>query len=356
MDGLNILLHIRASGGGGAERVFAILANGFTRRGAKVTLAVDEVIDADDLDPGVELVDLGRSHPRAVLRLAGLIRHKHPDILIAGVAVSNVKMALAKTLAMSRTPLVLSYHGFKEYKTGRLSALAYYGMSWLRLITRRFVCVSDGLRRTLIDNWRAPAGRTERIYNPVPFPPSRTQAATIAARPPIVGAVGRLSREKGMDVLVRALARMKTRDARLLIGGDGPERPLLDRLAAELGVEDRVDFLGAVNGPSAVFGTARVAAIPSRTEAFGMTTVEALAHGLAVVASDCDGPHEILAGGHFGQLVPVENADALAAALDRALAAPHDPLPGYRRANDFSVETGLDSWQQTIEAVIAGRL
>jgi glycosyltransferase involved in cell wall biosynthesis len=352
MPTYRILLHIRASGGGGAERVLAILANGFVRRGHAVTLAVDELVDVDKLDPRVDLVDLGRNHIKGVVKLAQLIRRGRYDILAAGVAVSNVKLALAKLLAFSRVPLVLSYHGFREYRTGYLSAAAYYGMPFLRPLTARFICVSNGLTRALIEEWRAPADRTVRIYNPVPWPATGVTANDINARPPLIGAVGRLSPEKGMDVLISALKLMRTPDARLLIGGEGPERDKLERLIADLGLEDRVTLAGQVDGPGAVYGKVRVAAVPSRTEAFGMTAVEALAYGLPVVATDCDGPAEILGDGRFGLVVPVDDPASLASGLDLMLSRPHDPSIGMWRANQFSDEIGIQNWEAAFSAVL----
>lgn len=352
---LRILLHIRASGGGGAERVFAALANEFAARGHEVTLAVDLAIDADQLLPAVELVDLGPGHVRGVLRLARLIRRGRYDVLMSGVAVSNVKMTLAKVLSLQRVPLILSYHGFREYLTGRISAVAYYGLWALRPFADRFVCVSRALSQSLVDIWKAPAERTVCLYNPVALPAARVTAEDIAARPPVIGAVGRLSPEKGMDLLLEALARVKTPGASLSIGGDGPERRRLEAMIAELGLIGRVRLFGAINGPDLVFGAARVAVIPSRTEAFGMTTVEALAYGLPVVACDCDGPREILDDGRFGTLVPIDDADALAAAIDAALTAPADPAPGLARADEFSLQRGVDAWEALLVDVVAER-
>lgn len=148
-----------------------------------------------------------------------------------------------------------------------------------------------------------------------------------------------------MDVLLDAFARLTTPGASLLIGGDGPERQSLAEQAADLGIGDRVRFLGRVSSAAEVYGLSRIAAVPSRTEAFGMTTVEALSAGLAVVASDCEGSREILAGRH-GALVPVGDAAAMASALDRALAAPPDPTPGVARAREFSAEAGIDQWER----------
>lgn len=344
MRKLDILLYTRASGGGGAERVWAILANGLVARGHRVTFAFDEKVADDGVDPAVAAIEVGKGHARAVLRLARLLRSGRFDVIAAAVSVSCVKLALAKILALSRIPLVLSYHGFEEYKTGRLSAAGYYGMPLLSRLARRFVGVSDGIVRALVDRWHAPAAKTERIYNPVPILFAAT-AEDIAARPPIVGSVGRLSKEKGTDVLIDAFAQLTTPDARLVIGGDGPERQRLVQQVADLGIGDRVRFLGRVSSAAEVYGIARVAAVPSRTEAFGMTTVEALSAGLRVVATDCDGSREILAG-RYGELVPIEDAAALAAALDRALAMWPDPAPGAARAQEFSAEAGIAQWER----------
>ncbi|SCM77352.1 Glycosyl transferase group 1 [uncultured Pleomorphomonas sp.] len=351
MRKLDILLYTRASGGGGAERVWAILADGLAARGHRVTFAFDEKMAGDGIEPAVDAIEIGGGHAAAVLRLARLLRRRRFDVVAAAVSVSCVKLALAKALALSRTPLVLSYHGFEEYKTGRLSAAGYYGLPLLALLTSRFVGVSDGIVRALVERWRAPAARTERIYNPVPMIAAAT-AGDIAARPQIVGAVGRLSPEKGMDLLLDAFARLTTPDARLVIGGDGPERQRLVERAAGLGIGDRVRFLGRVASAAEVYGLARVAAVPSRTEAFGMTTVEALSAGLRVVATDCEGSREILAG-PYGELVPVGDAAALAAALDRALATPPDPAPGVTRAQEFSAEAGIGQWERLFAGLAA---
>lgn len=352
MRKLDILLYTRASGGGGAERVWAILANGLAARGHRVTFAFDEKVSNDGVDPAVATIDVGKGHVGAVLRLARLLRSHRFDVIAAAVSVNCVKLALAKVLALSRTPLVFSYHGFEEYKTGRLSAVGFYALPLFVPLTRRFVGVSDGIVRALVDRWHAPAAKTVRIYNPVPLIAAAT-AEEIAARPPIVGAVGRLSREKGTDVLIDAFARLTTPDARLVIGGDGPERQRLVQQAFDLGVSDRVRFLGRVSSAAEVYGLARVAAVPSRTEAFGMTTVEALSAGLSVVATDCDGSREILAG-QYGELVPIENAAALAAALDRALAAPPNPMPGVTRAQEFSAEAGITQWERLFAGLATG--
>ena len=76
---------------------------------------------------------------------------------------------------------------------------------------------------------------------------------------------------------------------------------------------------------------------------------------LPVVACDCDGPREILDDGRFGTLVPIDDADALAAAIDAALTAPADPAPGLVRADEFSLQRGVDAWEALLVDVVAER-
>ena len=83
MRKLDILLYTRASGGGGAERVWAILANGLAARGHRVTFAFDETTTNDGVDPTVETIDVGKRHPVAVLRLARLLRARRFDVIAA---------------------------------------------------------------------------------------------------------------------------------------------------------------------------------------------------------------------------------------------------------------------------------
>lgn len=347
---MRILLHTRSTGGGGAERVTATLAAGLAARGHAVVLAVDVVDPAAEPPAGVEVVELPHGHLRAVLRLAALIR-RGQDVVVSALALAVVRSALAKAAALSRTPLVISYHGFEENRLGGAGPLAYAGMPVLRQVAARVVCVSDALTAFMVERWGAPAGRTVTLHNPVPLPAFDAPPSPAAGRPPVVAAVGRLSPEKGMTDLLRAFARTRTPDARLIVAGEGPEKAELSRLVDELGLAGRVSFLGWLGDAVALFRGVRVAVVPSRSEAFSLVTVEALAAGAAVVATDCGGPREILEGGRHGLLVPVGDADALAEAIDAALADPGDEAARLARALDFSVERRVDAWEDLLAEV-----
>ncbi|MER2605110.1 MAG: glycosyltransferase, partial [Siculibacillus sp.] len=300
---LNLLLTTRATGDGGAERVWVTIARRFAERGDRVTLAVD--IDEPSFgltaDTNPALVRLGRSHLASTFALTRLLKTLRPDVALAAVSGSCTKLVAAAAMARTGTPLVLSYHGFEEWRTGRLAAAAFYGMPIANRAASRIVAVSDGLRERLVQSWGAEAAKTLRIYNPVStdLDAAAASAADLATRAPMVLAVGRLSPEKGMADLLAAFARVERPEARLTIAGDGPERAMLEARARELGIAERVTFAGHVD-PTPFYRRARMVAVPSRTEAFGLVLVEALAHGLPVAATACHGPLEILGGGRWG--------------------------------------------------------
>ncbi|MCH7699665.1 MAG: glycosyltransferase [Chloroflexi bacterium] len=144
-----------------------------------------------------------------------------------------------------------------------------------------------------------------------------------AQRVPVVGTVARLSREKGLDVLVRAVAQLSSdgRTLRLLLVGDGPERRKLERLADQLGIGELTEFRGEVphDDVPAVLAELDVFAMPSLAEGFGVAALEAAATGLPVVASDVHGIPDVVEHLHTGLLVPPANPGALAGVLTKLL-------------------------------------
>ncbi len=148
--------------------------------------------------------------------------------------------------------------------------------------------------------------------------------------------VGRVEEEKRIDVLLRALARLpRVLGASLEIIGDGELRERLARLAAELGVADRVLFSGLVSDERlrAAFATATVFAIPSTAELQSIATMEAMASGLPVVAANAMALPHLVHDGENGYLVPPGDDEALAAALARVLEASPEEYERLQRAS-----------------------
>jgi glycosyltransferase involved in cell wall biosynthesis len=158
-----------------------------------------------------------------------------------------------------------------------------------------------------------------------PVVPGRPAAPP--AGPPLFACVGRLSREKGVDVALRALARLRDGgvDARLRIVGSGPDRPRLEGLAADLGLGAHVDLVGSLPHEEVGREIARAWAVvmPSLwEEPYGNVALEAIGVGVPVVASRVGGLPEIVEDGRSGTLVPRADPEALAAALSALVARP----------------------------------
>jgi glycosyltransferase involved in cell wall biosynthesis len=150
-----------------------------------------------------------------------------------------------------------------------------------------------------------------------PTPPSRDWRD-----PPIIGAMGRFVAKKGFHVLIEALRHLHRAGVpfRAIIAGDGDEAPALKRLTHEYGLEAVVSFPGWQDDTAGFFDAIDVFCLPSLHEPFGIVLIEAMAQALPVIATDSEGPSEILRDRQDGLIVAGDNPQALAAAIERTLA------------------------------------
>ncbi len=327
---MNICFVIDSMKCGGMQRVASTLVNGWVRAGHAVTLLTFDSTERDffDLEPGVARIGLqleGQSAntlqkgQRLFSRLTALRRHFNtlqPDVVVSFGEKTNFTVILSAL--GSGIPVVISER--TDPRRHRQSFAWRLGRFWLYRLADFVVLQTSGVR-----DWAASFLNVKKLRvvgNPVDLQHARASMREQRANQ-IVG-VGRLSREKGFDLLIEAFARADRADWQLVIVGDGPERASLEALAGKLGIQDRTRFAGAVKDPFQILGAAKVFVLPSRYEGFPNALLEAMASGCCVVSFDCDsGPSDLINQGINGVLVEPGSASALARSLGTVTAKPN---------------------------------
>lgn len=349
-----ITLFMASLGGGGAERVMVNLAQGLVEAGMRVDFVLASATGpyVPLIPPEVRVIDLDKA-PRIITSLPSLARYlraERPDAIISGLDHANIVALWARFLSGVRTKAMVTVNidysafwpGKKPWKDAVLLRLVGLFYPWADAI----VGASSGATESMARVAGLPRHRLQTIYNPVVTPEVRAKMAAPLDHPwlndptiPVILGVGRLLPVKDFPTLIRAFAHLRQeRPARLLILGEGADRPALEALVAELGLGEDVALSGFVDNPYAYMARASVFALSSKSEALPTVLIEALACGCPVVSTDCpSGPAEILEGGQHGALVPVGEPAALAAALRQALDAPPDKDRLRARAEAFSL-------------------
>lgn len=290
---------------GGAEAFFTRLVTALADAGVDQQVAVRGAQErlAALREAGLSPLDLRFGGPLDLAtrwRLAAACRRYNPDIVLSWM---NRATAISP-----RGPWL---------RVARLGG--YYNLKYYRHCDHLIGNTRDIVDYLVREGW--PADRAHYLPNfvearPLPAVP-RAEFGT-PADAPLILALGRLHPNKAFDTLLKAMA--KVGNAWLWLAGDGPDRRMLEALAAEAGVADRVRFLGWREDVSALFAAADIFVCPSRHEPLGNVVIEGWAHGRAVVAARAAGPESLIEDGATGLLAPVDDVEAMAAALNRAVA------------------------------------
>ncbi len=317
-------------------------------QGGAETAFVDMCIALAEAGEQVEIVTRPNPMRNARLLKAGLKVH---ELRFGGVWDVYTPHRLGKIIAEFRPHIVQTWMSRAAQKTppwkpgGRteryvvVSRLGgYYKVGHFRG-TDYFTTITPDIRRHLIEGGIA-AERVRHINNfaeteesgrPVPRASLNTPEGA-----PLLLALGRLHQAKGFDTLLTALKDIP--GAYLWIAGEGPERAALEKHAADAGVAERVSFLGRREDRAALLAAADIFVFPSRYEPFGTVFVQAWAQKVPLVTTASDGPRQYVMDGADGLVVPVDDAPALATAVNRLIADPdlrrRLAQAGYRRYRD----------------------
>jgi len=382
--------------GGGAERSMLNLLKSFAQKGRTVDLLLFRVKGPylDKIPDTVRIIDLkpssglrGRllalrgapSRIGSLLRPVALpfkthanLRHiesltrylqtEEPDVILSALTYTNLVVLWSRRLAGKSIPVVISERNFLSHRVRSEDHQKKWRWRFALPLVRDayrladgIITVSDSVADDLADSSKIRRDSIKTIYNPVvdqellQLADQPLQHPWFAAEaPPVILGAGRLASQKDFTTLIKAFAIVrKTHNSRLLILGEGDQRKQLTSLAQQLGIDSDVELPGFVDNPYKYMRHAAVFALSSRYEGLPGVLIQAMACGCPVISTDCPGgSREILADGEYGNLVPIGNEKALAAAICSVLASRPDQEKLGRRAAIFSVEHAA---QQVLE-------
>lgn len=365
---MKILLVLPHLEGGGAERIAVNLANSLSSLGHEVTIFVvkDLGIYFANISDKVKTIIATNCKSRLDVR-SGLIAitklliqaNKH-DIVIAGLE-GWATILCYLTAVIANKPCIgwvhtsINEHAFNSWGKAQIKIIrAIYSK------INAVVCVSRGSLQSLKDfvgtNGFKPLQRV--IYNANAFPVI-SSATCRNNKTPIVLSAGRLYiDQKGFDILLEAHRQLLAKGIshKLVILGDGPDRDSILANIGRLGVKNSVELRGFQRNIVEWYDKSDVFVLASRYEGFGLVIVEALARGVPVVATDCDGPKEIFFKDKIGILVKRENVNSLAEGIELALTDSNLRqeliAAGLERAKYFTGDVIAREWEAFIEEVL----
>ena len=337
---------------GGAQVRFATIANHFGPRWRHMIVAMDgNLACRERLDPGLDVqfpdVPLRKGHTLHNVRvLRGMLRAVRPSALVTSNW-GTIEWAIASRLALARH--VHAEDGFgPEERVRQMPRRAW--MRRMALAGRTVAVPSRTLYRIATETWRLSPSRVRYVPNGVELSHfQRGPAETWPGAGPVVGAVSALRAEKNISRLLHAFAAAtRGRPARLVIVGDGPERPRLEQDAAQLGIASQVHFAGHRADPAPILRGLDAFAMSSDTEQMPISLLEAMAAGLPVAATDVGDIAAMLPNEQRGLVVGLDH-EALGAAIRRLIGDPSLRLElgaanRSRAEAEFSQQRMLDAW------------
>ena len=391
--------------GGGAERSMLNLVNAFLKRGREVDLVLCRA-------KGAYLKNVPSDARFVVLRSAGgfggrmgalranigrlgtvmrpvilpskiapeieylgslrrYLKERRPDVMLSALTYANLIALWARNQADPQLPVVVSERIALSQHCYNQSSRRKWRWRYLPPLVgdsypdaQAIISVSN----QVADDLSAVAGLNREtittIYNPVVDDELRSQCAApldhpwfAPQSPPVILGVGRLAQQKDFSTLIRAFARLRAiREARLVILGEGKQRPLLEALVNNLGLDADVQLPGFVNNPFQFMARAASLVLSSEYEGLPGVLIQALACGCPVVSTACPGGSaEILCEGEYGPLVPVGDDVALCEAIESVLDHPLEKRELMERAEQFSTDCAAEQYLSVLDTLFADR-
>jgi glycosyltransferase involved in cell wall biosynthesis len=362
-----LLLIVTGLNRGGAEMQVFHLASGLCARGWEVkvvSLLSGGAMTDQFREAGIQVHELavqrGIPDPRAILGLRKIIQDFRPDVVHSHMVHANL-LARVTRLIFSMPALISTAHNMTEGR--RWTEIAYRVTDSIGDLTT-IICKAAAERYVKVGS--VPLERLKVVVNGLPveqFRPDPTSRAAMRRQLGIEGefvwlAVGRFEPPKDYANLINAFAQVRSDRSVLLIAGDGPLRPDMEKLASELNISLGVRFLGVRKDIPALMSAADGYVMSSAWEGLPMVLLEAAASGLPIVATNVGGNGEVVRDGISGYLVPPSDSNALALTLQQVEQTPRLARITMGLAGrdfvvtNYSISSVLDEWESIYRAFI----
>lgn len=354
---MKILFVIYSLGTGGAERVMSLLSSDWAEHGYNISIVTlkssdrsfyklhnsIEVIPLDVASESHSLKDALLGNYKRMSAIKRVILERNPDIVIAFMTTTNILTILAAKLA--KKPVIVSEHNNFYFVTSKL---------W-RLLRKVVYPFSDALI-VLTEHDREKYDYHSNVHV-VPNPLILEHNYKNIQRQKMILAVGRLQKQKGFDLLLKAFSQVEAKGWYLVILGDGPERANLEKQVDELEINKKISMPGRVTDVESYYKKASIFVLSSRQEGFPMALIEAMGYGCAPVAFDClTGPSDIIDHNKNGILVEAGNINKLGESIQYLIdqEKKRDELgeSAKKIIDELNIETITMKWFKIINKVL----
>ncbi|MEG3092904.1 glycosyltransferase [Sphingomonas sp. PB1R3] len=372
---MRVLTFLHSFEPGGVERIALRLVRHWRASGVDAPLFLGRTDGAMARDVGDDLDFItprrrwpGIAHWETIWMIATLpriVRALRPDILFcAGNTYTVVAVMLKLVLGRDCPPIVAKISNNLDRTDASWLYRLFYGL-WLRiqgLAIDHFVGMEKPMRAEIVQGVRVSPARVAIIPDP-----ALSEAQILGLREPVAArpaeegrrfvTIARLAAQKNLALMLRGFAGGCRPGDTLTLFGDGPERAMLEALAMELGIADRVVFRGYVTNPAALLAQYDTLLLSSHYEGVPAVILEGLAANIGIVATDCSrSMAALLQQGRLGTLVPVGDEAGFAAAIAAARPQAQDAQRTLHQARRFAIEQGADHYLRVMRSVLHRRV
>jgi len=374
----NILFYIGELGAGGAERVLVEVLKHLDRNKYNLSVVVNRPggYFFDKLPEDVTLIDRSQIRRSAfdlkdrVFGLPKIIRQQKADLVVAimitaGRSLIRVRPFVDKHVKMA---VRIGNNPKKEFRNPKGAIRRWIENFEVNQIYKKadaLLAISHGIKESLLKEHSTKICRIEVVHNPVDIDHvtrmkmSDDDSAMVDSDPrKCIVAIGRLVHQKGYADMLKAFQRVRDRvPSKLIILGKGPLEKELVEMIEEYNLSEDVQLEGFVENPWSYLEKADLYLSTSRFEGFHLSIVEAMACGVAPVATDCDyGPREIITDRVDGRLVPVGDIEAISDAVTELLLSSDSrkkmALNAERRAKDFDISVVVKEYERFFDSLV----